>query len=534
MKAIIFSLHTKQPLLATSFQGDPNSDVSYPYIPGSMIRGAMIGRYMKYHNLSELDLENEEVQRLFFDSKKVKYLNAYLLSQKKQRTLPIVRSWFRDKNIELSEETPNIPITAYDFSVERNEGEPETPKFVGEGFWTVESGCVRYYKEKRRINIHNRRDRTKGRSSKTTGEGKIFRYDAIDVGQTFQAVIVCEEIDIHFLELLHKSENLWLGGSQSAGYGHTQITNIQTHDNWNEVDLPDNRTEHEHFTITLLSDLILQDEWGQYAVIPPSPQQTSAPLQNALESALKRIIGNNIKLPLQPKASFTSSTLIGGFNRKWGLPLPQVPAFAAGSVFVFDNIEITPEQIQKLEAEGLGERKIDGFGRIAVNLRNVYNFKFALPEKPKLSSQPQLENKLSRDIATRMVERLLEEKLEHKLKNELSYLSIKGNISNSQLSRLQLIARQALPTGNCDLVLRLLNNLPSNANGQFERAKINNESFKQKLINWLENPQSWTNNKQDLIAKISNIESTVNYQLDKEYTLRLIIAVAKKAMKERK
>ena len=46
MKAITFSLTTQQPLLATSFQGDPNSDVSYSYIPGSMIRGAVIGRYM--------------------------------------------------------------------------------------------------------------------------------------------------------------------------------------------------------------------------------------------------------------------------------------------------------------------------------------------------------------------------------------------------------------------------------------------------------------------------------------------------------
>ncbi len=531
MKAITFPLHTKQPLLATSFQGDPNSDVSYSYIPGSMIRGAIIGRYMKHHNLSEIDLENEQVQRLFFDSNQVKYLNAYLLSQKQQRTLPILRSWFRDKETELNEDVQTINV--YDFSVERNEGEPETPKFVGEGFWTKESGLVKYYKEKRRINIHNRRDRTKGRSTQITGEGEIFRYDAIDAGQTFQAVILCEERDTHLLELLHKSSDIWLGGSQSAGYGHTKIAHIQTHENWNEVVSAESRSEHENFTITLLSDLILRDEWGQYAIIPPSEQQTSTSLQKALETALTRIIGQDIKL--QPKVSFTSSTLIGGFNRKWGLPLPQVPALAAGSVFVFENLEITAEQIEKLETAGLGERKIDGFGRIAVNLQKDNSFQFTLPkpDRPK-SSQLQLKNQLSRDIATRMVRRLLQEKLERKLKQELSYLSIEGNISNSQLSRLQLIARQALPTGNCDLVLTLLNNLRPNANEQFERAKINNESFKQKLKNWLEKPESWTNNKQDLIAKISDIKITLNPQLDKEYTLRLIIAVAKKAMKGRK
>lgn len=351
---------------------------------------------------------------------------------------------------------------------------------------------------------------------------------------------MCEEVDQNLLKLLQKSENIWLGGSQSAGYGHTRITDIQTHENWNEVDSPENRTAHENFTITLLSDLILRDAWGQYAVIPPSPQQLSSPITNILESALKRILESDDDMQLKPKESFTSNTLIGGFNRKWGLPLPQVPAFTAGSVFVFENIGITAEQIEQLEAEGLGERRIDGFGRIAVNLavdlRKDNYFDFALPvtDKPKLSSQPQLNNQLSCDIATRMVERLLQEKLEQTLKKELSYLSIEGTIYNSQLSRLQLIARQALPTGNCDLVLTLLNNLPPNARGQFERAKINNESFKQKLHAWLTNPESWTNNKQDLITKISNIQSTINDELDKEYTLRLIIGVAKKAMKERK
>ncbi|MEO0687161.1 MAG: hypothetical protein AAFY76_19465, partial [Cyanobacteria bacterium J06649_11] len=61
MKIITITLHTLQPLLATSFQGDPNSDVSYSYIPGSMIRGAIIGCYIKHNGLSELNLDNNEI-----------------------------------------------------------------------------------------------------------------------------------------------------------------------------------------------------------------------------------------------------------------------------------------------------------------------------------------------------------------------------------------------------------------------------------------------------------------------------------------
>ncbi len=43
---------------------------------------------------------------------------------------------------------------------------------------------------------------------------------------------------------------------------------------------------------------------------------------------------------------YSSQTYIGGFNRKWELPLPQVPALAAGTVVVFENATLPEEQIQ--------------------------------------------------------------------------------------------------------------------------------------------------------------------------------------------
>jgi CRISPR-associated protein Csx10 len=218
MKAITVTLHTQQPILATSFQGDPNSDVSYSYIPGSMIRGAIIGRYMRQNHLSELDLTNEEVKRLFFDANSTRYLNAYLLSFEKKRTLPLPLSWFKDKDAELKQDSA---INVYDFSIDRGDN-PETPKSVGEYFWTNKGGVVNLYKNKRRINIHNFRDRQKGRS--TDNQGELFRYDALDAGQKFQSVILCEDGDAITLQMLLVTEpNIWLGGSQSAGYGHTKM-----------------------------------------------------------------------------------------------------------------------------------------------------------------------------------------------------------------------------------------------------------------------------------------------------------------------
>ncbi|MBE9007461.1 hypothetical protein IQ259_20925 [Fortiea sp. LEGE XX443] len=525
MKTITFSLHTQQPLLATSFRGDPNSDVSYNHIPGSMIRGAIIGRYMKEYHLSDLDLNDNVVKRLFFD-KNTCYLNGYLLSQKGKRTLPVPLSWFKDKDAELSKNLP--PMWVYDFSIDGEE-KPETPKLVGESFWTKE-GEVTFYKEKRRINIHNRRDRKKGRS--TQEEGEIFCYDAIDTGQVFQAVILCDETDADFLKnFLQKSADIWLGGSQSAGYGHTKISDVNCHDTWNEINIPaTERTNCEYLTITLLSDLILRDEWGQYAVIPPSRQHaTPAPLTKELE----KVLGT-----LKPQRSFAGNNVVGGFNRKWGLPLPQIPVLKAGSVFVFDNISLTSEQIQQLENLGIGERRLEGFGRVAVNWLEERHFNAKKTEPPKLSDQPALKLQVSQTLAAQMAERLLHQKMEQALQKQIGYLKIEGQISNSQLSRLQMVARQALSTGDCDLVLSFLNNLPSNASGQFERAKISDKSLKEKLYEWLNNPISWIGNSQKV--KITDVERSITdkfatqNKLAEKYTLRLIMAVAKKATKEKK
>lgn len=139
MKAITFSLTTQQPLLATSFQGDPNSDVSYSYIPGSMIRGAIIGRYMKENQLRDLNLEEQIIRDLFFEDESVHYLNAYLESKdrKRQRTLPVSLSWTKDKNSELPKDADGDSMLIYNKASIRKLPDHITPKAVQQKFCTV-------------------------------------------------------------------------------------------------------------------------------------------------------------------------------------------------------------------------------------------------------------------------------------------------------------------------------------------------------------------------------------------------------------
>ncbi|HBB33093.1 MAG TPA: hypothetical protein DDZ80_07290 [Cyanobacteria bacterium UBA8803] len=542
MKVIQFLLHTKQPILATSLQGDPNSDVSFSYIPGSMIRGALISRYLQDPSLRSMDdiLDDSkfpDVKRLFFDGT-TRYLNAYFYShEKEKRTLPVPRSWLKEKGDEV---TDSKNLTIYDFSW----GQPTKDvsyKSLNESFCTVDDEDVVLYKEKRRINIHNRRDRKKGRG--TDDNGAVFRYDALDAGQTFQGVILCNNPDdVAKIKPLLKPKDIWLGGSQSAGYGHTQIIPIEDAEDsgtWYEVGSdPEYREDQELLRITLLSDLILRDHWGQYVAMPPMQLITDEEEREV--DPLTQLLEQLLEVKLEPQSSFISSLVVGGFNRKWGLPLPQVPALAAGSVFVFKYEEqLNIGRIRALENQGIGERRVDGFGRIAVNWLDEHReFTANLPKSEiDLTHQPNLTpNSEDSKIAAKMAKRLLEQKLDKQLLDKVDRWKLEPNkLSNSQLSRLIIIARQALTEERKNPVIDLLENLPKNTNSQFEDTRVNNKSFKKQICEWLNGQESWfDSNHLEIKVAGEAVPSNLVEKLKLEYTLRLIMAIAKKATKENK
>jgi hypothetical protein len=94
------------------------------------------------------------------------------------------------------------------------------------------------------------------------------------------------------------------------------------------------------------------------------------PLSGQLDSgAFAKIILDAFEqeADLVPGRTFSSTGFAGGYNAKWGLPLQQCQTVAAGSVIVLRaKGPITHRKISSLEAEGLGERLTEGFGRLLV------------------------------------------------------------------------------------------------------------------------------------------------------------------------
>ncbi|GFE68267.1 hypothetical protein [Chroococcus sp. FPU101] len=533
MKGIKFSIHALEPILATSFQGDPNSDVSYSYIPGSMIRGAVIGRYLRHYQLRELDLNDTQVQQLFFDETKTLYLNAYLESNDEgKRTLPVPLSWFKDKDASLPKADSTGFMQIYDRAIEYDLSDEEniTLKNLEQKFCTLKRKTVTLYSEKRRINIHNFRNRQKGTATKEQGE--IFRYDALDSEQTFQTAILCKDPELIKIlqKLLPESANLWLGGSQSAGYGKTEIRNIQQlSTDWCEIEIKANkRFNHEKLTITLLSDTILRDQCGQ---VTANAHLIKLELEEILSHDLP-----NVKI-------YANSIIVGGFNRKWGLPLPQVPALSAGSVVVFEDVSLTSEQIEHLEFFGIGERRNEGYGRVAINWTDEAKLSAIQPNTTE-NEQVHLES-TSQNLANLILDRIYRQRLEKQLMNKLGEADTKiinsGSITNSQLSRLLLVAIKGLSNNSFDTVKEFLNpeNLTKKARDQLQSARMDNgNSLYDTIQNWLNTPKSWITNPQDVEVILNssfqrNVNDETGIQLVNEYTLRLIMATAKRAMKEK-
>jgi CRISPR-associated protein Csx10 len=507
--AIRLKIETLQPVLATSFAGDPNSDVSYPYLPGSLLRGALIGRYLRRSRQRELDLSNPLVQSLFFDERQSTYLNAYPVSQAGCRTLPTPRSWFKEKGTI-------VPLTAYDFSIEVDEG-VESPKPLEKGFWGYDKEAnINLYQPSKRINIHNARDRSKGRGTET--EGEIFRYESIDVGELFESVIICPEDHVAEFEKLLTDQDFWLGGSQSAGYGHVCITHEVLKKPWKEAKKA-SHPEYEGLQITCLSDVILRDEMGQVTASP-----------DVLRRAIVHKTG--VDLTMHPeRRSYLDHTTVGGFNRKWGLPLPQMPALSMGSVLVLAG-KLTSEQIQQIETQGIGERLIDGFGRLAVNMWQDKRFDIHSPHAPYQEHPSIILTEKESTMAQTVAQRILHQRLERLLQRKASELSIQGGrISNSQLSRLWLTAREAMNKNDTSAITKLLENLPRNAKEQFCRARVGKQSLMDWITTNISQPGAWIVNPRNLDVTIADQKYDVSDAMKREYTLRLIMALAKNASK---
>jgi CRISPR-associated protein Csx10 len=442
-------------------------------------------------------------------------LNAYPAGRGEQRALPLPASWRWEKNTRL-EDKPE----AFDFALS-DHAQPDNPDRVKLDFClSDEDGLLEVFNTQQIINIHIGSER---RGEVRKGESTVFRYQALAAGQIFAALVVADRADdlnnIH--RLIEEHLQATLGGSRSAGYGQVTLS-VKS---WPEDEAPFGETD-EVITLTLLSDALLLNADGQ----------PTLNLSEALSATLQRTI--------EHKQAFVNPARVGGFNRQWRLPLPQPNAAGMGSVFVYEAATFSEAELQRLAEHGIGQRRVDGFGRLAVNWpgRSEVRLRERIPSQKRLPPKALAAD--SKALARDMAQRLLRAELDEQLRRKVSQISIDSKHAprNHQLSRLRLAVRRALLTEDrfFEEVQYYLRDMKDAARQQFYRARMTvpGRSDSERLLAWLEARLKDEGDGLKQIGAEYHVESVAGEQsmidarLRREYTLRLIDGVLHRAMKD--
>lgn len=118
-----------------------------------------------------------------------------------------------------------------------------------------------------------------------------------------------------------------------------------------------NGSLHRIFVVTLQSDAVLSADGWQ-------------PDVRLSEAMVWRVCGESGRPPadLRLVRSYTTPVTRSGFQSAWGLPKMTDLAVQAGGVYLYqvDALDGWAQRLERLEAQGVGSRRAEGFGRVRV------------------------------------------------------------------------------------------------------------------------------------------------------------------------
>lgn len=357
-----YTLSLRAPAILTSLGGDPSSSRTLPFIPGSALRGAAargIGD-------PRAEASRREVFRQLILDGTVRFLNAYPQAGGR-RTLPTPVSLRTDKS-QLA--GPEGEIKAWDLAApggeEPNGDHDRWPDAslseVLDPFVSIGAAQLLRVGPVRGRRVHQQRDRTRGRAwtDPQTEEphGTIFAVEFLEADQDFGGIVqilgkdeaTCDALAAQVKEALRGP--VLVGRSRRGGYGG-DATIAWDGPRDREVSGQDvissDVTEGARFRVVLVSAYVGRDpETGQ---LDPSH----------LASEVVDRLGRRVEVVHR----CLSFEVVGGFNRKWRLEVPQALACAAGSVLVLQATSRIPfGDLLTVEHAGLGERRAEGLGRV--------------------------------------------------------------------------------------------------------------------------------------------------------------------------
>lgn len=358
-KKIKLQIRLDSPIMISSNKASESMD----YIPGSTVLGYFAGQYLRnkkaYEEFYKLFVNGQEGGLRFSnfyisDKNNTRYFPAPITCKKEKISNGIYyNSAFNSENTTPSKSLTNkyirdIDIYSFDellFSKENSEGK-----------------CNKQYKinKERLIEIkkevfyhHARPVDDEGKKIEDKAIDTFYQYNAISADQYFIGEIEGSNEGLKkIVELLNENNcKMRIGKSKTAQYGSVTVVKYKEEAS-NEIKISVNK-DTELAVVAQSHIMLLDDKTGGNIIKPEEIGKRIA----------EEIFKDNDENKYCKKASFIKIDQIGGYNRKWNLERPPVPAIAPGSVFTFkykgDNKEIN-------KYISIGERQNEGLGKMYV------------------------------------------------------------------------------------------------------------------------------------------------------------------------
>lgn len=491
-KYLRYTLALNAPAIVSTLSGDPNSSTTQPFIPGGVIRGVLAGQLLA----GGIAAESSEFRRLILDGD-VRFLHAYP-SEGSVRSFPTPIPWQTSKG-EIRSQDDKEPVMHLDRAAYTGVVQPdsfiswenETLKLDPDDIWPTASlrraeyAFIESSGSKRRgvrirtdVRIHQQRDRDKGRSWKTTlpdgsevPQGGLFAYEFLEPDQTFQGLFqvwgdTTDEADalIALIETRLNGRQIFIGRSRRAGYGGAATISFGPIE---RQELSDGELQHDTsvgslFRAQLLSSCIVRDSLTGQLDPASFPEQ------------LREQLGG--KAVVQVERVLWDFETVGGFNRKWQLEVPQALAVKAGSVLVLRaKRAIPPTTLRQIEHTGLGERRIEGFGRL-VFLKNSDSLIVNVEAGTNQPAQAAPSTGDPPELVTFIQRRILDAAFARALDRQVRF--IVGDSKKLKLPTGSLIGRLRIPlrTGNPAAGLQTLQQWIAGDDDPKDRTKLKREA----------------------------------------------------------
>lgn len=349
-KYFILTIHVHEPLKINHVLGTSDSSQALNYIPGYVLRGALVQAYLLERGLSPNDLDTQVI----FDHRKIQFWNGYLQINN-QRGLPFAQHLFETKDqakksyIEQGREVLN----SLEEGVLEKNGK-FSPVRINRDVMLLTDDQVFFAKNVKKVSsLHINVNGNRGKEKEVNSKTLIYRYEAIAPQQIFQAVVVAKTEHPFVSWLQEKNElSLWLGGARNSGYGRVTVeldrTDVSPEQPGHCFEM--NR-EIKELYIMATSDWIIRNQLGQ--------------LVGTLDNDwLNEQLGVKLKLNHQ----IVNTNLSGGYVSLWKAYQPVISSVQAGSIYHYTIEEgsIDVNRIYELIDKGVGSRRNEGFGRLII------------------------------------------------------------------------------------------------------------------------------------------------------------------------